>query len=336
MIALPHSIFWQCLLLLIFCNVLPRYFQHRDDKEHKGIIVLGSAIDLHNGFSVACIGPFTLPNEAKRLYKFVPQQAGPAMGFNLFMLNDRQVSEVGNRGSTVSNVANIHGPDDIQEAFRVGGCSTVSGNPLTNVRYQSPSIYDWAPYGESSTLDFTLFATGGLGFRVDGARNLLLEVHYEFDNPPTAHDESRLLVGWDDISPSRSVKTIALKDGNPRLRITAGSIGVYQSKFITLTGGAVVSYHSHCHYVATRLCIGTWLELIDPAGRVLAQLYRLPREDPSERFVEIDPPLLATPRSTLSIKCMYNASLAKEDIVDPVEMCLFYLHVEESFEIDLA
>jgi len=55
--------------------------------------------------------------------------------------------------------------------------------------------------------------------------------------------------------------------------------------------------------------------------------------DFDQRFMEADPPVMCVAGNEITIHCEYNATTATRDLTNPVEMCLFYMHVDEGFEV---
>jgi len=298
--------------------------------ETTGFIVLGGPMMVKPGFATRCFGPYRLPDEAKSIYRFTPTDTGPIMGMNVYFLEDGDVPVRISDPNTEHYTADLTNMADFEKAFEDAACFTRAGDPRDNARYKSPSVYDWdgaTPSG--AELDFSNFAAPGVGFVPGRRRNVLFEAHYISTAPQGEPDESQLVLSWSNSVPTRPVKSLALKDGNPPLRIEAGSIGTYQSTWYVIRGGAILSYHGHFHNGHE-----IWLEVLSPSGTRSVHFHRGDKKDENdERFREANPPVVLEEGSEISIHCEFDATQAKVDIVNPVEMCLFYLHVDESLEV---
>lgn len=289
-------------------------------------LVLGSSVEVLPGFTSKCFGPVRLPDEALSLNFFLPLPQGPVLSMNVYMLTDQQLPHLHDAREDHFAAKSI---DEFERAFEDGACFARTGDPTNNPRYVSPSVYDWAQ-PTKLPLAFSMFSTRGVALPIGKKRNILLEVHYVNDDHSRAIDESRLVVGWDSIMPTRPIMSLALKDGNPPLHIAAGTVDTYHSSFNVSHGGAIFSYHNHCH----GLCREAWLDLIDRFGRKKSMFHRAPSTEPDEGFHEMYPLLLVNTGDTLRINCKFDATGETSDVLNPVEMCLFYLHVEIYTKVD--
>jgi len=302
-------------------------------------------------FQTRCFGPYELPKEAKSVFMFTPVVTGNffdktrvTSGSNIYILSDTE---------TPSKIPDPHQLDegqgfiattaaDAEKAFADGACFTRAGDPTTNARYTSPSVYDW-DHGTFSgqPLDFATFKTEGLGFHVgatspNNKKNILLEVHYENHNAAEVQDDSRFIIGWSTKAPTRPVKALALKDGNPPIVIPAGPASLdytYVSTRTIQVGGAILGYHPHFHTKG----IESWISVVYPEvpGEAAKFLHRgSDKEENNENFREINPPIYLPAGAKISINCRYDCTACTEPVKNPDDMCLYYLHVDEGLELE--
>lgn len=147
---------------------------------------------------------------------------------------------------------------------------------------------------------------------------------------------SRLMANRSTKAPTRPVKALALKDGNPPIVIPAGPASLdytYVSTRTIQVGGAILGYHPHFHTKG----IESWISVVYPEvpGEAAKFLHRgSDKEENNENFREINPPIYLPAGAKISINCRYDCTACTEPVKNPDDMCLYYLHVDEGLELE--